>query len=77
MPFDNCEIRASKGYSVYSFDSDRFSHVIEKFLPASVEELKRYINERVTGSPDGDGFYQCSAENIAECLIIIADFASD
>lgn len=60
----------------YETDSNTLTAMLETYLPASVDHLKAVINERVTGNPKGDAFYQCSANNVMECLMILADFAT-
>lgn len=67
-------IRSSGPSGNYETDSDTLTTMMEIYLPSSVEKLSAIINERVTGSPEGDSTYQCSAQNVAECLIILADF---
>lgn len=67
-------ITAQGGSGFYECSSDKLTRMIETHLPASLESLKAHINERVSGSPQGDDSYQCSANNIAEALLILADF---
>lgn len=59
---------------LYDTDSETLTAMMDTYLPNSLNGLKAIINERVTGSPEGDSTYNCSAQNVAECLIILADF---
>ena len=57
-------------YEVTAWDMDIS---IETYLPNSIAGLRKIINERVTGSEDGDRTYKCRATTVTACLIILTD----
>lgn len=61
----------------YEVDSETLTDMMAIYLPSSLINLRQIINARVTGNPKGDDTYQCSANNVMECLMILADFATD
>lgn len=78
MPLDSniMKITATGPSGRYEVDSDTLTAMMDIYLPASLNELKAIINERVTGNYNGDASYRCSAQNVTEALIILADFAT-
>lgn len=61
-------------YKVTAWDMDIS---IETYLPNSIAGLRKIINERVTGSEDGDRTYKCRATTVTACLIILTDLDND
>lgn len=78
MPLDPniMKITATGPSGRYEVDSDTLTAMMDIYLPASLNGLKSIINKRVTGNCEGDAFYRCSAQNVMEALIILADFTN-